>query len=465
MAAKKSRGTVKRKAPYDLVFGVIILLLASHRFINIAWTDDFQNDEGFYALISSTLLHGGRMYDDFRFTQPPLMPYIGAAYLNLVGVGLVPLRFLAILASALIPVCLFYIIRASVKDAKRVYLASFLAALPLAVFTIINSHSRVYYIEPFVTFASCAAVYAASKKTKNAYLTSGFLSAAAMLLKFWAIPTAAAVGLFILWVDRKKIRYFLLGFFAVMLPFFIYLTLSANALDYILFQAARDHWTFMQKTKPLWNFYKALPFLSAASIPLLFARKHRLVFLWTLATFLFLYTLMPDAISHHTYFLAPVFTISSALLATEFTPRQLWFWLVLALIVYSIAEWRHIDDIQGKLKTHGTKLSQVARYVEANTGPSDTVLSDYAMITFISTRRQAGYLLDTSEAAIYYDLLTSKDLIAVSEAEKPVYVVVESRFRNKKLSDFMAYVNATYAQEIPPGFDSRPFEVYRRRKS
>jgi hypothetical protein len=259
-----------------------------------------------------------------------------------------------------------------------------------------------------------------------------------MLLKLWAIPTVAAISLFILWADRKNIRYYLLGFFSVMLPFFIYLTLSNKALDYILFQAVRDHWTFMQKTKPLWNFYKALPYVSAASLPLLFARKHRLVFLWTLATFLFLYTLMPDAISHHTYFLAPVFTISSALLAAEFTPRELWFWLVLALIVYSIAEWRHFDDIQGKLKTHGTKLSQVAHYVEDNTNASDAILSDYAMITFISTRRQAGYLLDTSEAAIYYDLLASKDLIAVSEAEKPVYVVVESRFKNPKLSDFMA---------------------------
>jgi hypothetical protein len=86
------------------------------------------------------------------------------------------------------------------------------------------------------------------------------------------------------------------------------------------------------------------------------------------------------------------------------------------------------------------------------------------MITFISKRRQAGYLLDTSETAIYYDLLTSKDLIAVSEAEKPVYIIVESRFKNPNLASFMAYVNATYAQEIPPGFDSRPFEVYRRIK-
>ena len=73
---KKIAKKKKTKIPYDLIFGIFILLLFSHRFVNIAWTDDFQNDEGFYALISSTLLHGGRMYDDFRFTQPPLMPYI-----------------------------------------------------------------------------------------------------------------------------------------------------------------------------------------------------------------------------------------------------------------------------------------------------------------------------------------------------------------------------------------------------
>jgi 4-amino-4-deoxy-L-arabinose transferase-like glycosyltransferase len=460
---KRKKKSPLRSSRYTL-FGILLILLSSHRFVNIAWTDDFQNDEGFYALVASTIMQGGRIYDDFAFGHPPFMPYIGATYMSVAGVSLVNLRFLAILSSTLTVLCLYFIVRNTLKDEKKIYVASFLSVLPLAVLTIINSHSRVYYIEPFVTFVSCAAVYAASKKTKNGFLISGFLAASGMLMKLWAIPTAAALFAYVFWTDRKNLRYLILGFFAVMLPFFLHLALSEKALEYILFQASRDHWTIMQKTKPLWDFYRALPYLSIASIPLLYAKKHRLVFLWTLSTFIFFYTIMPDAISHHTYFMAPVFTLSSALLASESSPKKLFFWLVLALILYSIAEERHIQDIQFKMKARGTKLTQVAQYVEANTDPSDTILSDYAMITFISKRRQAGYLLDTSETAIYYDLLTSKDLIAVSEAEKPVYIIVESRFKNPNLASFMAYVNATYAQEIPPGFDSRPFEVYRRIK-
>jgi hypothetical protein len=261
------------------------------------------------------------------------------------------------------------------------------------------------------------------------------------------------------------LKYFLLGFFVVMILFFFYLSISEKALDYILFQMGRDSWTFMQKTETIWIFYKAIPFVSVVSIPFLFIREHRLVFLWTLSTLVFFYTLMPDAISHHTYFMVPVFTLSSAVFALGFSPKRIWFWVILILIIYSIAEKRHIDDIRFKMYTRGTKLTQVAQYVESNTNPSDSILSDYAMIAFISKRRQAGYILDTSETAIEYNLLTANDLLSVSEKEKPKYITIESRFKDKKLTPFMNYIKEKYVREIPPGFDSQPFEVYRRKEN
>lgn len=466
--AKAKKKTVNRKRksrsliPYSLLFGVLIILLFSHRFVNISWTDDFQNDEGVHALISSTLLKDGRIYEDFHFAHPPLMPYIGAVYMSVNGVGLVQVRFLAILSSVLTGLLVYFIIRDVFGESYKTYFATLVATVPMALLTLINSISRVYYIEPFVTLLSVASVYAATKKTRNTYFISGFLGATAMLTKFWAMPAIGAVLAYMLWTDRKKLRYYMLGFFIVVIPFLAYLAGSDNATQDILWQLGRSRWTFMQKTKPIWNFYKALPFLSIASIPVLFFRKHRLVFLYTLATIIFFYTLMPDAVSHHTYFMFPVFTISTAILVLEINPKNIVFWIILALIMHSIAEKQHIRDIQAKMKSHGVKLTRVAQYVASNTEKDDIILSDYMMISFIADRRQAGYLVDISEAAIFYDTITTEKLIEISEKENPEYIIIESRFKNKKLVLFMEYIGRAYTRETPPGFNSEPFEVYRR---
>ncbi|MFH1788975.1 MAG: glycosyltransferase family 39 protein [Candidatus Altiarchaeota archaeon] len=452
----------KREMPYNLVFGALIILLFSHRFVNIAWTDDFQNDEGIHALISSTLLKGGVIYKDFDFGHPPLMPYIGAAYMSVNEVGLMQVRFLAILSSVLTAMLVYFIVRDVFGESKKTYFATLVAVVPMTLLTLVNSISRVYYIEPFVTFLSFASVYAATKKTQNAYLVSGFLGAAALLTKFWALPAVAAILVYLVWMDRKNLRYFLLGFFTAILPFLVYLAGSEKATQDILWQMGRGRWTLMQKTKPVWSFYKALPFLSIASIPILFLRRHRIVFLYTLATIIFFYTLMPDAVSHHTYFMLPVFTLSAAILASEVSPKNMVFWIIIGLIIYSIAEKQHIRDIQSKMKSHGVKLTNVAKYVAANTDKDDAILSDYMMISFIADRRQAGYLVDVSEAAIFYDTLTSEKLITISEKEKPEYIIIESRFKNKKLASFTDYINEKYVKEEPP-FQYQPFELYRRK--
>lgn len=464
-AARQSprRKTKKRRIPYDTLFGLFLVLLVSHRFVNISWVDDFQNDEGVHALASLTIMDGKKVYDDFRFVQPPLLPYIGAVYMSVVGVSLVHLRFTAILASALIPAFLYFIIRDALGRTRMVYVASFLATLPLAALNIMTAYSKIFYIEPFVTFVSCAAVYAATKKTQNAFFLSGFLSAAALLLKFWAIPVAPAIIAFILWNGREKLRYFLLGFFVVMVPSFIYLAVSKNALDDLLFQAGRGGWTAAMKTKPLWGFYKAIPYISLASLPFLCLRKNRMVFLWTLSTFLFFYTIMPDAISHHTYFMLPVMSASAAVFAAGFNTKKIWFWLTAALILYSVADYGNIKDIRSKMGQKGDTLTSVAEYINANTKEDDAILSDYAMIPFIARRRQAGDLIDISSATILYDIVTADELISLSEKEKPVFVVVESRFKDKKLAAFMSYVNETYEFGLIPGITSKTFEVYRRK--
>ncbi|MFH1835091.1 MAG: glycosyltransferase family 39 protein [Methanobacteriota archaeon] len=462
MTRKKEK---KRNIPFDLLFGLLLFSLFLPRFVNIIWTDDYQNDEGIQALTSLLILQGEEIYKEVRYVYPPFMPFIGAYYMSIVGVSLVNLRFLAILSSALTPLLLFFIIRETLGSGWRTYLAALLATLPLAVIPLMNSFSRVFYIEPFVTFLSCVCIYAAirSKNSREFSFFSGAVGSVAMLLKFWAIPTILASFLYIIWTDRKVLKYYVLGFTLVMLPYFIQLAFSEEALQNLLFQAGRGRWTWLQKTKPLWGFWKTLPYISFASMPFLFHRKNRMVFLWTFTTFLFFYTIMPDGISHHTYFMVPVFSMSAGVLAAGFRLKNPLMWIVVALIIFSFWDEKNFEEIKAKMGPRELKLSKVAGYVANNTGIDDIILSDYAMIPFIANRRQAGNLADVSEATIMYDSVTADGLIELSENERPVYIVIESRFKNKKLAPFLAYVNQTYLQEIPPGFKSEPFEVYRRK--
>jgi hypothetical protein len=54
-------------------------------------------DEGWYLLASVNVAHGQRPYRDFLFTQMPLLPYVYAAVLSVIGHGLVTARLVSML--------------------------------------------------------------------------------------------------------------------------------------------------------------------------------------------------------------------------------------------------------------------------------------------------------------------------------------------------------------------------------
>ena len=448
-----------------IIFPLILLLLISHRFVNIAWTDDYQNDEGVHALVSLMLLKGYRLYDDLSFAHTPLLPFIGATYMSVNGVSLVNLRFLAISSSALIVLLTYLILRSVYGDSWRTYLSSAVAVIPLALFKEVNSVSRVFFIEPFMSVAFLASIYLGmqDKRGNHFIILSGFFAGTALLLKLSAIPVVGIVLVYLFWTDKRLIRFFLIGLFSVLLLYSLILATSKEALDMLLFQGSRGTWTIAQKIPPLWKFWRTLPIVSFASIFFLYRRREKMLFSMAAVTWLFIFTLFPATISHLMYFLVPLFAMTAAVMAVGFPRKNPILYILVALIIYSVATPANLDDIQGKMAIRGVKLTKVSNYVAAHTNPDEPILTDYMMVPFIANRMQAGTLVHISHATIAYDITTSEVLISVSEREKPPYIIVQGRFRDKKLKEFNDYLNKTYILEKPREFNPTPFEIYRRR--
>ncbi len=86
-------------APVFLALLCFFLFAARHRFID--------GDEGFYLLAAKLVLGHKTPYLDFFYTQAPLLPYVYAAWMKLVGVTWVTARILPALMTSLLGLLIF----------------------------------------------------------------------------------------------------------------------------------------------------------------------------------------------------------------------------------------------------------------------------------------------------------------------------------------------------------------------
>ena len=86
-------------APVFLALLCFFLFAARHRFID--------GDEGFYLLAAKLVLGHKTPYLDFFYTQAPLLPYVYAAWMKLVGVTWVTARILPALLTSLLGLLIF----------------------------------------------------------------------------------------------------------------------------------------------------------------------------------------------------------------------------------------------------------------------------------------------------------------------------------------------------------------------
>ena len=97
-------------------------------------------DEGFYALVSSEVMHGKLLYRDIAYTQTPLLPYLQGVALSVIGFGVFEQRLLnVLLATAALGLTLHLWRKRGLSTSEVLPLASlWIFALPILYYCTIG---------------------------------------------------------------------------------------------------------------------------------------------------------------------------------------------------------------------------------------------------------------------------------------------------------------------------------------
>jgi len=445
----KSIMAVKRWLNYNkmYVFVVLITLIGCHRLINLEYTDYSGYDEGVYTFSSYYVLLNKVIYEDFFFAHPPIVPYVGAIFMSFVGVGLVQLRFLVAVFSVMTGLSIFCIIKNIFKKSSKIYLVSILAILPFYLYRILNLYSKTFYLEPFVTFLIVTAIFVSLKKSKSSAFCSGILGCSAVLVKLFGVIAVTTVFIYLLIKNRKNLKFFIIGCFVASLPFLIYLIIHPDVLQpLVYFHIGSGGSNYQGILKSLTQKYLFIPWIALISIPFLLFKKKYLIFIWLTVTLLFLFFVFKTPQDHKTYYLMPIFFLSSSILISDFKGKKgfLNILIIIILILYlnSILTIENFEDIKSKLFLKEDRLTQVAKYIQEHTTENEKILSDFAMVPFLAERQVFGDTVDTSNARIHRDSLKEGYVFEIVKNEKPKFVVVEGSFKNFK--NMMSFVEENY---------------------
>jgi 4-amino-4-deoxy-L-arabinose transferase-like glycosyltransferase len=442
------------------IFVFLILLIGSHRLINLEYTDDTTYDEGTYTLGSYYALLNKNMYEDFFFPEPPLVPYLGAVFMSFVGVGLVQLRFLAVFCSIMTGLSMFCIVRMIFKKPWQIYAGTILAVLPFYLDKIPNFYSKIFFMEPFVTFLIVTTIFISLKKSKTSAFCSGILGCSAILVKFFGVVAIATVFVYLLLKDRKNLKFFIFGCAVISLPFLIYLIEHQNILQPLLyFHLKGGGQDYQPILKSLTEKYIFIPWIALISIPFLLYKRRYPVLVWLIVTLLFLFFVFKSAEDHKTYYLIPIFSLASSVFIVDLKNKKIFLWIAIIIVLgfyfYSIFTVANFEDIKTKLLQKGNGLTQIAKYIQERTNVSDKILSDYPMVPFLAKREVIGDTVDVSNARVERGFMNESYIFELVKNEKPKFIVVESRF--KRFTEMMSFIEKNYSSKK---FDS--INVYER---
>ena len=149
-------------------------------------------DEGFYALVSSEVMHGKLLYRDIAYTQTPLLPYLQGVVLSIIGFGVFEQRLLNVLVStAALALTLHLWRKRELRTSEWLPLAMlWVFALPLLYFCTIG---KTYAMTQLALVVAAAALVSPGKLLPRLLL----LSTAGVVAIGCRLPAAPAV--LVLW--------------------------------------------------------------------------------------------------------------------------------------------------------------------------------------------------------------------------------------------------------------------------
>jgi hypothetical protein len=196
---------------YLVLLSVILFLLIKIHGVGIRLSDT-----NVYFYIGQELLKHETLYKDIFFTDLPLLPYIHALYVFLVGHNLVWFYFTATIEAI---ICSLFVYRISYEKTKHPALSS--AVSTLYMFSFITLSTSDYQTGVFT--ASMFALLSYWNFVKRKYLWSGCAAALMLCTKAYFLPIVAVMGIVLMVKDGKHLFRFLAAFMVtclvILLPF------------------------------------------------------------------------------------------------------------------------------------------------------------------------------------------------------------------------------------------------------
>ena len=206
-------------------------------FFSVACLRLVDGDEGYYLLASKLVLEGQSLYNDFVYSQMPLLPYVYGCWMKIFGVSWLSARLLSALFAVLLGSMLYlhivHLFGKRIMGLLAVFLYTF-CGLTFGSFTI----ARTYSLSTLLLFGSYIMLCQRAESFRTyRYLLSGLLFGLAVdtRLFFMGATPAFIIGIFQFEKEAKRrfasLAWFLFGIGIALLPnlFFI----LANPENYL----------------------------------------------------------------------------------------------------------------------------------------------------------------------------------------------------------------------------------------
>lgn len=413
------------------------------RLINITGVTYKDYDEGVYLYSAVLIMKGSVPYRDFYFNHLPLSEYLLALFFNVFGVGLLQARILTFFLSEMTIVVIYFL-------GKDLYGKSGgnIAALLFAIEGSAIATSRIFFLEPFMTFFSSLTVLFLLRGIRNddkkLIFMSGIFLSFSIFSKITGVLLLVSIIVFSIFQRKSRKEFFfafLCSLFFMSLPF---LLISGNAflVHPFLFQVYRasSSGTLISNLKVL-AFNSALTiFMGGLALVLSiiwrltknrpkawqfeFSEGDLFIILWALILTAF-FTTYKVFFYHYFYQAVPAFCllIYKAVRRISFIQTVNPKIILLIFILLNGIQLTFVVE-RNILPVDDTYL-QVAQFIESTSQPHEKILTANPLLAFLSHRENVGNLTNPTGTLESENL--KHDLEGKSFLEILEYLLIESR--------------------------------------
>lgn len=475
------------KALELIITGIIIVIYIYTRLYNLGVRYSYDYDEGVYIQTAKQMLNGYKLYEQVFLSQPPILIYLVAASMRILGENLYACRLPIALTSILAGLSLYLAARRLCNP-----IAGIAGLSILMIDRVFLHYSRAVEGEvPCIAFAMLAYLFIIEYIRRDRLIycfASGLSSSIAVLSKFLAAPIIPAIlPVFFTRIGSTNLRNSRGGSnrrLKGLIVFMIGLSIPLSILLLYDFAYIYDQLYMYHRSKPLGGtvvekiiqlygyLSENLVALTLGSVGLIIALASldigclvaSLSFLISVSMLVFL----PQPLwYHHVAVLSPQLSLLSGLTIGCPTRRLVKLYLQISkdksryrrkyaaisllaitiistLSLYAVSVSLSAPAISNIVFKGGGELEyRIAGFLRNITSPDEWLISDDQAMVFVAGRNVPPELCDTSFMRIASGYLVDEEVIHLAEVYR-VRVVVFWTGRLIQLKRFVEYVEANY---------------------